>query len=70
MALSGDGDRASCDGTQSARHDAHSLGLDSCKLIVGLQEKALALMALGHHVHCTARRACCMREQHTFRFRP
>ena len=36
----------------------------------GLQGKAIALIALGQHVHVTARMACGMCEQHTFRYRP
>jgi hypothetical protein len=38
--------------------------------LVGLQGKAIALMALGQHAHCTARMACDMCEQHMFRYRP
>jgi hypothetical protein len=30
--------------------------------------KALALMSLGQHAHCTARMACGMCEQHMFRW--
>ena len=44
--------------------------LDSCKLLMGLQGKAIALMALGQHAHCTARMACGMCEQHMFRYGP
>jgi hypothetical protein len=39
-------------------------------LLVGLQGKAIALMALGQHAHCAARMACGMCEQRVFRYRP
>ena len=39
-------------------------------LLVGVQGKAIALMALGQHAHCTARMACGMCEQHMFRYCP
>ena len=61
---------ASRDGIQVARHDTHLLGLDSCKLLAGLQGEVIALMELGQHVRCTARMACGVCEQHTFIYRP